>query len=145
MLNVKQGSCEYQLLKSSSLTRPGPWSTDCEANTLTTRPRAGWRRVLQKIGKVLHHHNITIKGEMPWNELSAETRKQKSYICKFLEAVLVFTEFERVCLVCGRSRSQWPTKSYIALQMVRHRFNIYANICVALTLRLGANSLHASA
>jgi len=26
MLNVKQGSCEYQLLKSIDLTRPGNWS-----------------------------------------------------------------------------------------------------------------------
>jgi len=45
MLNVKQESCEYQLLKSFGLTLPEnePKSTDYEANALTTRPHAGKR------------------------------------------------------------------------------------------------------
>jgi len=30
--------------------------------------------------------------------------------------------------------SQWPVKSYTALQTVRQRFNIYAGSCVALAL-----------
>jgi len=40
-LNVKQGSCEYQLLKSFDLTRSEiePRSTDYEANALITRSR----------------------------------------------------------------------------------------------------------
>jgi len=40
MLNVKQGSCEYQLLQSFE-----PWSTDYEANAPITEPRAGIRTV----------------------------------------------------------------------------------------------------
>jgi len=40
------------------------------------------------------------------------------------------------CLVCGGREfvSQWPAKSYTALQTVFHRFNIYASSCVALAL-----------
>jgi len=39
MLNVKQGSCEYQLLKSFDLTRPGSQTqVYYEANALTTTP-----------------------------------------------------------------------------------------------------------
>jgi len=43
MLHVKQGSCEYQLLKSFGLTRPGNYrlrSTDYEVDVLT-KPHAG--------------------------------------------------------------------------------------------------------
>ena len=38
MLNAKQGSCEYQFLKSYDMARQGnkPWSTDCKADALTT-------------------------------------------------------------------------------------------------------------
>ena len=40
MLNVKQGSCEYQFLKSFGMARQGnePPSTDCKADALTTTP-----------------------------------------------------------------------------------------------------------
>ena len=45
MLNVKQGSCEYQFLKSlgTGMTQPGsePRSADCEAVALTLSDRAG--------------------------------------------------------------------------------------------------------
>jgi len=37
MLNVKQGSCEYQLLKSFGQGIKS-WSTDYDANALTTEP-----------------------------------------------------------------------------------------------------------
>jgi len=47
MLNVKQESCEYQLLKSFGLTRLGN-QTDYKANALTTRPRAGSRLLIVK-------------------------------------------------------------------------------------------------
>jgi len=42
MLNVKQGSCKNQLLKSFGLTRPGnrPRSTEYVTDDLTTEPRA---------------------------------------------------------------------------------------------------------
>jgi len=52
---------------------------------------------------------------------------------------------------CARDQefvSQRPLKSFIALQMVRHLFNIYAGSCVALRydVEMGtANSLHTSA
>ena len=48
MLNVKQGSCEYQFLKSFGMTRQGnePSSTDCKADALTTTPSLS----------PLHHH-----------------------------------------------------------------------------------------
>ena len=40
MLNVKQGSCEYQFLKSFGMARQGtePRSSDCKADALTTTP-----------------------------------------------------------------------------------------------------------
>jgi len=45
--------------------------------------------------------------------------------------------------------SQWPAKSYTALQTVRHRFNIYTQVAVlpwCSDADMGtANSLHASA
>jgi len=41
----------------------------------------------------------------------------------------------RASYAAGRElESQRPAKSYIALQTVRHRFNIYASSCVALAL-----------
>jgi len=56
MLNDKQESCEYQLLKSVGLTRRAIklWYTDYEANALTTEPRAGWV-VLTKAAKLRSH------------------------------------------------------------------------------------------
>ena len=39
--NAKQGSCGYHFLKSFGMTQQGgmnPWSTDCEADALTTTP-----------------------------------------------------------------------------------------------------------
>ena len=40
MLNVKQGSCEYQFLKSFAMARQGnePRSTHCKEDALTTTP-----------------------------------------------------------------------------------------------------------
>ena len=48
MLNAKQGSCEYQFLKSFGMARQGnePRSTDCKEGTLTTTPSL----------LPLHHH-----------------------------------------------------------------------------------------
>ena len=54
MLNVKQGSCEYQFLKSlgTGMTRPGsePRSADCEAVALTLSNRAGLVRQYSSLG-----------------------------------------------------------------------------------------------
>jgi len=41
------------------------------------------------------------------------------------------------CAGVREFESHWPTKSYTALQTVRHCFNIYAGSCVALTLWRG--------
>jgi len=47
MLNIKQRSCEYQILKSFGLLGQGtePRSTDYEADALTTRPHGGQVKV----------------------------------------------------------------------------------------------------
>ena len=62
MLNVKQGSCEYQFLKSFGMVRQGnePRSTDCKEDARTTTPSL-LNQALQNPQAAMHKYRLIKK------------------------------------------------------------------------------------
>jgi len=84
--------------------------------------------------------------------MSNKNLLQKYYVQSSINCIINLTEniytvsiVERlsVCLVCGSFGVQNPgLVNYVALQTVRHRFNIYANMPVYVALALWRRDEH---
>jgi len=81
MLNVKQGSCEYQLFKSFGLTRPGnkPRSAYYEANALITESRASFVNSC--------YNSILLRENQMDSELSSNKAEANSFICGIISNI----------------------------------------------------------